>query len=104
MFSSDRSSVLLGAADFMAPEMVTGIERQGTAMDWWALGVMLYEMTLGTLPFNINLLQTDEALFRSIVNADVVFPRRHGLSASTVDFIEQLLRKVSREPAPRYCQ
>lgn len=78
----------------MSPEMVTGKERQGAAMDWWALGVMVYEMTLGRLPFNSHLVETDEALFRSIVNADVSFPPGHYLSDAAVDFIRELLQKV----------
>lgn len=78
----------------MAPEMVTGKEKQGTAMDWWALGVMLYEMTLGRLPFNNHRMENDDAVFRSIVNADVSFPRNHRLSSSAVDLILELLRKV----------
>ena len=81
-------------ADFMAPEMVTGKERQGTGMDWWALGVMLYEITLGTLPFHSELVQSSNEVFRSIVNKELKFPRRHNLSRSAVDFIRELLRKV----------
>lgn len=79
----------------MAPEMVTGKQRQGTGMDWWALGVMLFEITLGTLPFHSELpTQSSNEIFRSIVNAELRFPRRHNLSRSAVDFIRQLLRKV----------
>lgn len=89
LFSSQNSK-----ADFMAPEMVTGKERQGTAMDWWALGVMVYEMTLGRLPFNARLGDDDAAVFRSIVSAKLVFPPYHRLSPATVDLIGQLLRKV----------
>lgn len=83
-------------ADFMAPEMVTGKERQGTGMDWWALGVMLFEITLGTLPFHSELpfQSSNNEVFRSIVNAELKFPRHHNLSRSAVDFIRHLLRKV----------
>lgn len=87
----------------MAPEMVTGKERQGTAMDWWALGVMFYEITLGALPFNTShLVEDDNAVFRSIVAAKVTFPRKHGLSAPAVDLVEQLLRKVCRIKSPKF--
>ncbi|CAN0160451.1 unnamed protein product [Laminaria digitata] len=37
--------------------------------------------------------QTSNRIFRSIVNADLGFPRRHPLSRSGVNFIQQLLRK-----------
>lgn len=86
-----------GIADFMAPEMVTGKERQSTGMDWWALGVMLFEITLGTLPFHSELpFQSNNEVFRSIVNAELKFPRHHKLSRSAVDFIRHLLRKARR--------
>lgn len=78
----------------MAPEMVTGKERQGTAIDWWALGVMLYEMTLGTLPFHSKTAQSNNDIFRRIVNGKLMFPRGHKLSRSVVDVIQQLLQKV----------
>lgn len=78
----------------MSPEMVTGKEQQGEAMDWWALGVMLYEMTLGILPFNSHLEQNNNEIFRSIVNTELSFPRTHNLSRGAVDFIQELLRKV----------
>ena len=55
---------------------------------------MLFEMTLGTLPFNSNLEQSSNGVFRSIVNAELVFPRRHKLSRAAVDLIKELLRKV----------
>ncbi|CAN0167441.1 unnamed protein product, partial [Scytosiphon promiscuus] len=92
------SQTFIGTADFMAPEMVTGKQRQGTGMDWWALGVMLFEITLGTLPFHSELpTQSSNEIFRSIVNAELRFPRRHNLSHSAVDFIRQLLRKDPNE-------
>ena len=85
----------------MAPEMITGKEKQGTSMDWWALGIILYEITLGTLPFHNERAQTSNDVFRSIVNADLTFPKRHPLSRSAVDFIRQLLRKVREGGSPR---
>ncbi|CAN0258168.1 unnamed protein product, partial [Laminaria digitata] len=91
------SQTFIGTADFMAPEMITGKEKQGTAMDWWALGVILYEITLGTLPFHSEMAQTSTDVFRSIVNAELSFPRRHPLSRSAVDFIRQLLQKNPAE-------
>lgn len=95
------SAILLGthgcsspfAADFMAPEMVTGEERQGTAMDWWALGVMLYELVLGRLPFNSRF-TTELAMFQSIVNAELSFPADHGLTDDAVDLLLELMQKV----------
>ena len=61
----------------MAPEMITGNEKQGTALDWWALGVIMYEISLGTLPFHSEMAQTSNDVFRSIVNADLTLSLIH---------------------------
>ncbi|CAM9538087.1 unnamed protein product, partial [Discosporangium mesarthrocarpum] len=84
------SNTFIGTADFMAPEMVTGDHKQGTAMDWWALGVMLYELMLGTLPFSGI---ASGQVFASIVKSKLEFPPGHGLGPAAIDFIEQLLNK-----------
>eukprot|EP00475_Leptophrys_vorax_P001014 TRINITY_DN10531_c1_g1_i1.p1 TRINITY_DN10531_c1_g1~~TRINITY_DN10531_c1_g1_i1.p1 ORF type:complete len:586 (+),score=176.51 TRINITY_DN10531_c1_g1_i1:22-1758(+) len=45
-----------GTPDFVAPEMLTRA-GYGKAVDWWALGILLYELTVGQSPFyseNIN--------------------------------------------------
>lgn len=44
----------VGTPEFAAPEIVNGQPYEGTAVDIWSLGVILYEMTCGHLPFKGN--------------------------------------------------
>ena len=41
---------ILGTADYIAPEVILGHEHT-TALDFWSLGVIVYEFLTGALPF-----------------------------------------------------
>eukprot|EP01137_Pigoraptor_chileana_P032468 Opistho-2@21869 len=75
----------VGTTDYMAPEVILGC-RHGPSVDWWALGVCLFEFLVGVPPFyEPNPLET----FRNIVERNVEWPEE--LSADAVDLIDQLL-------------
>ena len=45
-----------GTPEYLSPEMIVGSGHDKT-LDWWALGILIYEMIIGIPPFynpNIN--------------------------------------------------
>lgn len=61
----------------------------GPAVDWWALGVCLFEFCTGIPPFND---ETPQAVFANILARDVPWPEAdESLSANAVEAIDSLL-------------
>ena len=47
---SDFATSFCGTPDYIAPEMIEG-KGHDFSVDWWAVGVMIYEMRIGVTPF-----------------------------------------------------
>ena len=53
-----------GTPDYIAPEVIVG-QAYGYAVDWWSMGVILYEMIIGATPFGST---TVQQLFEEITD------------------------------------
>ncbi|XP_065197713.1 protein kinase C epsilon type-like [Sycon ciliatum] len=64
------TSTFVGTTDYMAPEMVRRT-AYNASVDWWALGVLMFEMMFGCVPFRGA---TKKVIFRNIKAQPVIFP------------------------------
>jgi len=78
-----------GTPQYLAPEIIVD-PAYGCAVDWWGLGVLVYEMMHGFLPFYTTVGQPD-AVLDLIVLQPVRFPRK--ISPEARDLLERLLQK-----------
>ncbi|KAK3854107.1 hypothetical protein Pcinc_039391 [Petrolisthes cinctipes] len=67
MFSDKQ---VFGTPEYIAPEVILR-QGYGKPVDWWAMGVILYEFLIGCVPF---FGETPEELFAHTVNDDIEWP------------------------------
>lgn len=65
------TATFCGTPDYIAPEILRELSY-GASVDWWALGVLMYEMMVGQPPFEA---ENEDELFQSILKENVVYPK-----------------------------
>ena len=86
-----------GTPEYLAPEMITQ-KGHDKNIDWWGLGILIYEMLVGVTPF---FSRSRNNLLRNIKNAKVIFPDRKKYkiqySDEFMDIVMKLLAKDKTE-------
>uniref|UniRef100_A0A3Q0KQ33 non-specific serine/threonine protein kinase n=1 Tax=Schistosoma mansoni TaxID=6183 RepID=A0A3Q0KQ33_SCHMA len=84
----------VGTPDYLSPEVLLsqgiGGGSYGFEVDWWALGVVIYEMLYGVTPFYSETLVNTYANIMNHVNS-LKFPENVNVSDTCLDFMKKLL-------------
>ncbi|KXS12248.1 Pkinase-domain-containing protein [Gonapodya prolifera JEL478] len=88
-----RTNSFVGTEEYIAPEVIKG-SGHTSAVDWWTLGILIYEMLYGTTPFKgVNRNST----FHNILHNDVTFPETPEVSTYAKSIVKKLLHKDERK-------
>jgi len=92
MKENEKTNTFCGTPEYLAPEILSG-DGYGKTIDWWTLGVLLYEMLAGLPPFYDEV--TDD-MYKKILNDPLVFGPEFGSEACSI-----LTSLLTRDPSRR---
>lgn len=84
-----RANSFVGTEEYLAPEVINAAGH-GAPVDWWSLGILLYELVYGFTPFRGS--RRDET-FDNILKMQLTFPEKPAVSEAFQDLVSQLLVK-----------
>ncbi|XP_025246964.1 ribosomal protein S6 kinase alpha-5 isoform X5 [Theropithecus gelada] len=90
---TERAYSFCGTIEYMAPDIVRGGDSgHDKAVDWWSLGVLMYELLTGASPFTVDGEKNSQAeISRRILKSEPPYPQE--MSALAKDLIQRLLMK-----------
>uniref|UniRef100_A0A8U8BZB9 non-specific serine/threonine protein kinase n=1 Tax=Geospiza parvula TaxID=87175 RepID=A0A8U8BZB9_GEOPR len=90
---NERAYSFCGTIEYMAPDIVRGGDAgHDKAVDWWSVGVLMYELLTGASPFTVDGEKNSQAeISRRILKSEPPYPQE--MSALSKDIIQRLLMK-----------
>ncbi|XP_030340563.1 ribosomal protein S6 kinase alpha-5 isoform X6 [Strigops habroptila] len=90
---NERAYSFCGTIEYMAPDIVRGGDTgHDKAVDWWSVGVLMYELLTGASPFTVDGEKNSQAeISRRILKSEPPYPQE--MSALSKDIIQRLLMK-----------
>lgn len=85
-----RTNSFVGTEEYIAPEVIKGCGHT-SAVDWWTLGILIYEMLFGTTPFKGK---NRNATFANILRDEVPFPDGVPQAQQVSNNCKSLIRKL----------
>nr|AML79073.1 putative LOV domain-containing protein [Linum tenuifolium] len=86
------SNSFVGTEEYIAPEIISAAGHT-SAVDWWALGILLYEMFYGYTPFRGK---TRQKTFANILHKDLKFPASIPASLHAKQLMYRLLHRDAK--------
>jgi len=96
MEEDDVTTTFCGTNEYFSPEMLKG-HAYGKEVDWWTLGILVYELLCGRSPFYAGT-KNKKDTYERILRAPLAFPEAVDISAAGKDLISKLL---VRDPKTR---